>query len=401
MSPILGHIEKDGPVIIDRCYHMSRKRNIAHGELMESDVILAYRAIVGLLSDQDTSPSFNAVTFSVEGIDEWVGVSGIKISTQSKKSDLTISYNVPENVTLNLENGMQLLITFAWTPPDIPSTKRAEVTQKVYFKLISQKPHELDIFISIAEKIAAFLCFIMDEIVCLERVKAAPSAKIYCSSWPYSTNEPKIREFRMLFRFKKIQHRAESVINSWIENYEQIAPAVNLYFLTKTGRISTIDLQFLTLAQALEAFHRRTCDETHMDKDKFEEIRKILIKACPRAQRNWFAPKLNYANELTLRNRLQRMIKPFNDFMGGDYSPKLVNSIINTRNYLTHYDPDLEEKAAEGQSLEFLILKMNALFRLHFLKLIGFDEEEIGSIVNECSSLRGACSMIDQIYVQA
>ena len=409
LSHILGHVEKDGPVIIDRCYHMSKKRNIAHSGLIASDVILAYRAFINLPYEEDTSPRFNAVTFSVEGIDEWVGISGIEVDDQSENSVLTISYNRPENVTLNLENGMQLQITFAWTPPGLPATKRAEVSQKIYFKLISQESRELDVFISVAEKITAFLCFIMDEIVCLESVTATPDSlrrdardtfpvKIYCSSRPYSKDEPKIRELSMLFRFEKIQSRAESVINNWIENYEQIAPALDLYFLTKTGRIASIDLLFLTLAQALEAFHRRTSDEMHMDEDEFEEIRKTLVNKCPKKERNWFAQKLNYANELTLKNRLQRMIKPFNDFMGGAYSPKLIDSIKDTRNYLTHYDPRLEQKAAKGQSLEFLLHKMNALFRLHFLKLIGFDEQEIGSIVGKCSSLRGECSMIDDIY---
>ena len=409
---ILGHVEKDGPVIIDRCYHMSKKRNIAHSGLIASDVILANRAFISLPYEEDTSPRFNAATFSVEGIDEWVGISGIKVDAQFENSALTISYNRPENVTLNLENGMQLQITFAWTPPRLPATKGAEVTQKIYFKLISQESCEIDTFISVAEKITAFLCFIMNEIVCLERVEATPDnlhlddrgampVKIYCSSWPYSNDEPKISELSMLFRFEKIQNRTESVINSWIENYEKIAPAFDLYFLTKTRRIASIDLLFLTLVQALEAFHRRTSDEIHMDEDEFKEIRKTLLNKCPKKERDWFAQKLNYANELTLRNRFERMTEPFNHFMGGEHRSKLIGSIIDTRNYLTHYDPRLEQKAAKGQSLEFLLHKMNALFRLHFLNLIGFDEQEISSIVDKCSSLRGECSMIDNIYAQA
>ena len=411
LNRILGHVEKDGPVIIDRCYHMSKKRNIAHGGLIAGDVILANRVFVTLPYEEDTSPRFNAVTFSVEGIDEWVGISGIEVDTQFENSALTISYNRPEDVILNLENGMQLQITFALTAPGLPAAKRAEVTQKIYFKLVSQEPSELDTFISVAEKITAFLCFIMDEIVCLEKVTATADnlhrethnrtpVKIYCSSWPYSKDEPEIREQGILFKFKEIQNRAESVINSWIESCEQIAPAFDLYFLTKTGRIGSRDLQFLTLVQALEAFHRRTSDEKHMDEEKFKGIRKQLIKKCPEEERNWFAQNLNYANELTLKNRLERMTKPFDDFMGGEYRSKLIDSIKDTRNYLTHYDPRSEQKAVEGRSLEFLILKMNALFRLHFLKLIGFDEQEIDSIVDKCSSLSGVCSMIDNIYAQ-
>ena len=412
LGRILGHVDKDGPVIIDRCYHMSKTRNIVHGGLIASDVILANRAFMTFSDQEDESPRFNTVTFSVEGIDEWIGISGIEVDPQFENSALTILYNRPEDVTLSLENGMQLQITFAWTPPGLPATKRAEVTQKIYFRLVSQEPHELDVFISVAEKIAAFLCFIIDEIVCLDEVIATADnryqethsgtpVKIYCSSWPYSKDEPEIQDWRILFRFKKIQNRAESIINSWMESWGQVAPAFDLYFLTKTGRIGSRNLQFLTLVQALEAFHRTTSNEKHMDEDKFKEIRKQLIKVCPKEERNWFAQKLNYANELNLKNRLDIMTKPFDNFMGGEYRSKLIESIKDTRNYLTHYDPCLAQKAVEGQSLKFLIIKMNALFRLHFLKLIGFDEQEIGAIVDECLYLKDACSMVDRIYAQA
>ena len=404
LSPILGHVEKGGPIVIDRCYHMLPKTEFVRGRWRAPPVIWARRTFMGLPYQENAALRFNTVTFSVEGIDEWIDISGIEVDTQFENSALTISYNLPEDITFNLENSMRLQITFAWTPPGLPATKRAEVTQKVYFKLISEKeePQELDTFLLVAEKIVAFLCFITNQIVCLEEITATNNnlghpVEIYCSSWPYSTDEPKIDKSNMLFGFEKIRDHAEVIINKWIESHEQIVSIFDLYFLTKTGRVGSINLQFLTMVQALEGFHRSTSNEKHMDEDEFKEIRKNLIKQCPKQERNWFAQKLNHANKLTLGNRLERMIEPFNDFMGGEHSPKLRRSIVETRNELTHLDPDSEHKAATGRSLEFLIHKMDALFRLHFLKMIGFNEEEIRSIVSECSPLRGQCSMIDEI----
>ena len=408
LRQILGHVEKDGPVMIDRCYHISKKRNITRGRLIAPEVVSAQRVFIGFPHQEGTTLRFNTVTFSVEGIDEWVGISGIEVDRQIENSALTISYKRPADVSFNLANGMQLLITFAWTFPGIPSTQRAEVTQKTYFELISQDASELDEFISVAEKITAFLCFVMNEIVCLERVSVTSDnlrqdigdgrtalipVEIYCPAWPYSKDEPEINEMDMLFRFKEIQGQFESMINKWIENYEQIAPALDLFFLTKTGTLPSLDLQFLTLAQSLEAFHRKTSDEMHMDKDEFEGIRKNLIKQIDKKDRNWFAMKLQYANELTLKNRLEKMIEPFDCLIDDERKPKLINGIKDTRNYLTHYDSELEPKAAKGQVLEFICHKMNALFRLHFLKLIGFNTQEIDAIVDKCSGLKGQCNL--------
>ena len=403
LNQILGHVEEDGPVRIDRCYHISKKRSIVHGKLIVSDVIRASRAFIGFPYNEDTEPRFNTFTFSVEGIDKWVGISGIEVDlSQIENSALTISYNRPTDISFNLKDDMQLLITIDWRPPGFPNTKSAEVSQKTFFKLISKNACELDKFISIAQKITAFLCFVMDEIVCLESISAtsnshcqeiADGVKIYCPSWPYAEDEPEINESYMLFRFEDRQDRVESIINKWIENYEQIVPVFDLYFWTKMGVLPSWNMQFLTLAQALEAFHRRTSDDKHMDEAEFKEIRKTLVNKCPKRERNWFAHKLNYANELTLKNRIEKMIEPFDCLIDDERRPQLINSIKDTRNYLTHYDPDSESKAAKGRDLEFLCVKMNALFRLHFLKLIGFSGQEIDEIVNKCSHLKGQCNL--------
>ena len=409
LSPILGHVEKDGPVRIDQCYRVSKDRNITHGRLMAPLVIWANRAFMGLPYEEEASPRFNSFSFSVEGIDEWVGITGIDVDEQRiEEGSLTISYNRPADISISFANGMQLLITFAWTPPGFPRAKRAEVSQKTFFKLISKDPCEIDTFISIAQKIAAFLCFVMNEIVCLDEMSATSNSypkeiadggtdpirvKIYCASWPYAKNEPAIDERNMLFKYKDKQNCVESLINKWIENYEQIAPALDLYFLTKAGTLPTLNMQFLALAQALEAFHLRTSNEKHMDKAECREICEKMIEACPEEHRDWFRPKLQRANELTLQNRIETLFEPFDCLVDDARRPQLIKYIKNTRNYLTHYDPKLEKKAAKGTVLEVLCLKMNGLFRLQFLKLIGFDEQEIDDIVDKCTSLKVECSL--------
>ena len=392
LNPILGHVEKDGPVRIDECYRIVPKRSMSHGRWMAADVIWANRVFMGLPPEEDASLRFNTFSFSVEGIDEWVGISGIEVDTRFEDSATTILYNRPEDISFNLKDDMQLLITYVWTPPGFPSNKRAEVSQKTFFKLISKDPCEVDAFISIAQKITAFLCFVMNEIVCLDSMSATSDnlhetlpdgrtalipVEIYCPSWPYAKNEPAIDEWDMLFKYEDRQNRVESIINRWIDNYELIAPALDLYFLAKAGTLPTLNMQFLALAQALEAFHLRTSDEKHMNKAECKEICKKMIEACPEEHRDWFRPKLQRANELTLQNRIEKMIEPFDCLIDDARRPQLIKHIKNTRNYLTHHDPKLEKKAAKGVLLQFLCLKMNALFRLQFLRLIGFNEQEI------------------------
>ena len=408
LNPILGHVEKDGYVMIDRCDRTKKGSSIIHGRLIAPEVICANRVFMGIPPEEDVSPRFNSFSFSVEGIDEWVGISGIEVDHHSEKRAVTISYDKPSDISLDLQNGMQLLITFTSTFPGFPNLKSAAVSQKTYFRLISQKARELDEFTAIAQKITAFLCFVMDEIVCVDSMSASSNnlrqdigngrtapvpVKIYCPSWPYAKNEPTIDEWDMLFKYEDRQNHVESIINKWIDNYENITPALDLYFLTKAGTLPTMDLQFLTLVQALEAFHRRTSDEMHMDADECKDISKKMIGACPEEHKDWFSPKLLRANELTLHNRFERMTEPFSNFMCGERRLRLIKRIKDTRNYLTHYDSDLESKAAKGEVLTFLCRKMNTLFRLQFLKLIGFDKQEIDDIVDKSYYFKRECNL--------
>ena len=363
LNPILGHVENDGPVMIDQCYRIKREPNIALGPLIIPEVIWADRILTHLPYDENPELLFNTFTFSVEGLDEWVDTTGIEVNEQIEYESLTISYNRPADILLNLHKDMQLLITFYWTPPGFPILKRAEVRQKTFFKLISKDPCVLDDLISVAQKITAFLCFVMDEVVCLQNVSATSDnlhrpVEIYCSSWPYAKDEPAINELNILFKFERIRDNVDRMISNWVKDYEQIAPALDLYFLTKAGTLPSRNMQFLTLVQALEAFHQRTSGEN-----------------------------------LWLRNRFEKMIGPSDILIDDERRPKLLDRIVKTRNYLTHYNPRLESEAAKGMLLRFLCLKMNALFRLQFLKLIGFDEQVINEIVDKCPYFKGQCNM--------
>ncbi len=396
---VVGLIENDKIVTLDDCSYKSIKGSIG----ISKSLIRVNRAFTSVRYDEDEIPRFNSVKFSVEGIDEWVGITGFKEGFQREKETVSMSYQRPGDVSLNLNNGMQLLITFEWIPPGRISVRGARVSQKAYFKLISQEARKLNQFTSIAHKITTFLCFAMDQTVSLDGMSATSDnprqdigqdemkmipIDIYYPSWPYSTDEPDTNQSK-LFEFKEIQNDAESIINNWIEAYEQIAPSFNLYFLAKMGMQTYLEERFMALVQGLEAYHRRTSNQKQMDGAEFKELIDNLIDQCPQERKEWLKGKLQYGNEVSLRHRLKSLIEPFKEIIGDQKKQKeLISRIVNTRNYLTHYDQSLELEAAQGDALWSLYLKMELLFQLHFLHLIGFNREEIDSIVANCPQIQ-------------
>lgn len=401
LERIVGHIEKHGLVTLDDCFY--KNRNISFGGISKSTVHVN-KAFLGVAYEEKEIISFNHLQFSVEGIDEWVGRSGIKVEHQFENKTASITYNPPEEVTLNLDNGMKLQITFAWTLPGFPSQKEAKIAQKTFFKLSSDQDRSLNDFISAAYKVTTLLGFAIDKTVCIEQVTATSEAirqdignektapvpiSIYYPSLPFNKYKPKIDWHRMLFRFSQIQNDAERIVNNWFDAYEQIDPALNLYFSTKTGAHKYLDGKFLTLAQGLETYHRRTSNMKLMDEDSFKRLTSALIEKCPEEHREWLSGRLLHGNQVSLSRRLKSIIEPFKELLGTSKERnKLIRAIVDTRNYLTHYDQSLETAAVKGKELWALCLKMEAIFQLHLLQILGFTQSEVKSVFDNSHELQ-------------
>lgn len=401
LERIVGHIEKHGLVTLDGCFY--KKQNIHFGGISKSSVYVN-KALLGVAYGDKDAVLINTFQFSVEGIDEWVGLSGINVEYDYEQRTASIRYSPPSEISLNLNNGMKLLIIFSWSLHGFRTTTEAKISQKTYFKLVSEQERPLGDFISSAYRITTLLGFAIDRTVCLESAsvtsyairqdigegKTAPvHVSLYYSSLPFAENEPKIDLHRMLFGFGQIREDAERIVNNWFDAYDVIDPALDLYFSAKTGTHKYLDGKFLALAQGLETYHRRTSNEKLMDDEVFENLTEGLIRQCSEESKEWLSGRLRHGNELNLGRRIMGIIGPFKELIGTSIEcRKLTRAIVDTRNYLTHYDSPLESKASTGRDLLLLCLRMEAIFQLHILHVLGFTYAEIKSVFDNSHELQ-------------
>jgi hypothetical protein len=401
LNRIIGHIEQDGLITLDNCYYT--EKNISLGGISKS-IIYVSRVLSGVAYGKDEPVTFNSLSFSVDCLDEWVGISGIKISCDPENKTADITYMLPGSIEYQLNNDMKLAICFAYTPLRSSNSTEAKISQRTYLKLVSVALRPLSDFTKVAYKLTHLMCFAIDATVTLNNLIAKSSeiqiemgegerysvpVRVYYPSIPFSEEAPKKRWHQMLFSYRTIKSNAQDVFNNWINAYEIIAPALSLYFSTKNGAQKYLDGKFLALAQGLETYHRRTSDEKLMDSNEFESLVSNLIEACPEQNKEWLEGRLMYGNEINLGKRLKRIIEPFKDKLGNNNERKrLLRKIVDTRNYLTHYNEDLKDSAAQGSELLGLCQKMEAIFQLHFLKVIGFGGEEITNVIENCYPLK-------------
>jgi len=401
LSRIIGHIETDGLVTLDSCFYT--KKNISFGGISKSKVCVN-RVLSGVAYEKDEPFTFNSLSFSVDCFDEWIGVSGIQVDRDWDNRKATITYEPPSDISYCLDNGMQLEICFAYTFPGSASTTEAKITQRAYFKLTSEKLKSLSDFTEVAFKLTNLMCFAIDATVTLKNVTAKSSEiqrevgkgkyhpvpiNVYYPSIPFSEQVPSKSWHQMLFGYGQIKSNAQEVFNNWINAYDVISPALSLYFSTKIGAQKYLDGKFLALAQGLETYHRRTSDEKLMEPNEFEYLISTVAENCPEEHLEWLNGRLMHGNEINLGKRLKRIIEPFKGRLGNSTErSKLLRKIVDTRNYLTHYDVALKARAAQGRDLWVLCLKMEVIFQLHFLKVIGFSNKEIDSVVENCYPLK-------------
>ncbi|MDA2943338.1 ApeA N-terminal domain 1-containing protein [Enterobacter cloacae] len=398
---IVGHIEDDGLLTLDDCFYLTR--NFSFGGISKSKIFV-HKALIGATWEKDERVTFNTLSFEVDCLDEWIGITGISVEYCHKEKNASITYNPPKVIGIDLDVGMKLEICFAYTLPRKSRLKEAKITQRVYFKLSTTESRDLNDFTAMAFKIVNLMCFAMDEVISMKNLVATSNdiqrsgsgerkypalIKIFYQSIPYSDKIPNRSFHDMLFSYSTIEENAQQVFNNWINAYESLSPAFSLYFSNKNGAHKYLDGKFLTLAQGLETYHRRTSNETLMTAEKFEALVSKILDACPEENVDWLKGRLTHGNEINLGKRLKRIIEPFKERIGtsGERS-KLLRKIVDTRNYLTHYSTDLESKAAKSRELLIICNKMEAIFNLHFLTVVGFNDVEINRVIDNCYPLK-------------
>lgn len=385
---ILGRVEKDGAVTLFDCFYTSW--NISFGAPLKSR-IFARTAILGIHCE-DKALTINTLQFSIEGIDEWVGINSIALEHNENEKTSTIKAAQPHEISVKLSNDLMLIIRIL-SSISIILMKEAKITQKIYLKLVSCEGRTIEEMISIAHKVTMLVSFATSRNVSIEDVQARSERftnedgkpkqfSLFYQSRPFSLDKPKIDIDRMLFRYPQISTNPEMVFQNWFKAYETNRPTIELYFSAVHDGYSFIDGKFLALVQAMESYHRRTSDETVMAEKDYEQLCNTLLVNCPAANRKWLSEKLEYGNEISLNKRIKSIIEPFEQHIGTSKNvKKMIRKIVDTRNYFTHFDESLKSKAAHGQELLDLCNKMEAIIQLHLLKLLGFDEEQIKEIL--------------------
>lgn len=317
---INGEVESHGYITLENCHYINRSFELSGG--ISKSKINASRAILGAAFNRNEEVLMDALKFSIEGLSEWVGISGLTSSFEFESGSVQIQYKLPEGILFNINQSLKLMVRFSSKIPSMSGEKSIKIEQETFFELLSGEAVALDDLLSLAFKITTFIGFGVNANVALHSVSATskgitqdmgekkllvPLTIIYASK-PFEKNPPRIERRRMLFNFEVVRSNFESVLRNWLAAYENIDPSLNLYFSVTNGDQKYIENKFLALAQCLETYHRRTSPEKLMDEYQFNRLVEDIKKNCPEEYLEWLSGRIQHGNELSLSRRIKKLL---------------------------------------------------------------------------------------------
>ena len=387
---------KRGYVTLEGCRVIGRSTRLSRA-VIASILISARRAFIGVDYGKGSSITFSTFRFSVEGLDEWLSITGSQPEHVFEGDNLTINFSPPEKIKICLpEQEMALEFDFNLSIHAGFNIAETKITQKAHISLKSSELRPLDDFLTVAYRITHFLCFVIGKTVSITSATGYSNEKgyeipieIFFRQNAMSEESLKIDRNEMLLSYGYIQNELQDMIVNWLKSYQKFERAFNLYFVYKAGIHRDSESEFLSLVQSLEAMHRRESQEKLMPDDEFESIRKDVLRIIPERRRSWMEDRMRYANELSLRKRLTKMIEPFRKFYGSrSESDSFINAVVDVRNQIVHPDPELPKSSSDTKKTIVLCAKLQSLLQLHLLGIIGMDGKNIEKIIEENVVLR-------------
>ena len=359
----------------------------------------SYQAI-SLLSGAHFTEQINFDRFRVQFplLTKWAGVTGVNYSGSvfeggevSAGDTFEITYEFPESITAELEDAELKLIFNA--DFNMGRVGGVSVDEEVYFDIIPDSDQVtysgsidysgmLQDFITLATGKEVQASMMIGRLEREEQPGYNDVEVLFSTSGDLKLPDS-LHPLKANFVLADIVDDFSEVMNNWFQHYEELEPVYNLYFSVQYNSEMYLQNQFLSLTQAIETYHRREIGGQYLSNSEFEEFYGELCEIIPDRFDESFQDHLEkgtfkYANDFSLRKRLSQLVSEQENILGKlpmDVEAS-VNEIVNTRNYLTHYNEGISPRADTGE-LHPLILRLRVILETVLLSNLGIPEDQI------------------------
>ena len=190
-----------------------------------------------------------------------------------------------------------------------------------------------------------------------------------------------------LFFYREAEDNIKDILKNWFENEEKLKPIYKLYLTSLYDHDMYLEYKFLSLVQAIEAYHRITHKgfDKYINEKKYKNILKELKSKVDdtiedSSFRKALYNRLEYGNEYSLRERFKELFRENFIEVFKIPEPKInrfIDKVVNTRNYLVHQDTQLKNKSFHDEEYINANVILKTLIEVILLKELGFENKKI------------------------
>jgi hypothetical protein len=149
------------------------------------------------------------------------------------------------------------------------------------------------------------------------------------SDWPH---------WEHLIPYTRVESELPAVLARWIELARDNRSAMVQYFAGALAQSAYMEEIFLSTVRALEIWHRGVAGGTVMPSADFDSLLLLVRDAVPATDWTFLQARLQHANELSLKQRLDAMVAESEDPLAGLVGTfaRFTRRVVDTRNVFTH-----------------------------------------------------------------
>ncbi|MFH1687511.1 MAG: HEPN domain-containing protein [bacterium] len=345
--------------------------------------------LVGGHFPDDLSTHWSSIKVQYDGLEEWVHRSGFSGWGQIGEGGThELKYTHPETASAALSDGTEIEISFIFDPgSSVSPGVEYRLRQRCYLRITPVAPMTLQALLDLAGRARDFVALGLGSPLKVRETSlrcvdpnAANGADL-SNSWVdvrhmSADSQPWLSpsEGSSIYHLDDVATGIADCLSNWFEKYEHLKPTFNLLASVEYSREMYSHLRFLSLVQATETFHRRTRPGYDLREALHTERIQNILSLTPKQYRGWLQDKLNYSNEITLRQRLNSLAEEYSAHLERELGTvkEFVDLVTDSRNYYTHYSDDLREKAATGLKLYLTVVRLTLLLKIMLLSEAGF-----------------------------
>lgn len=409
---IVGETTNGKAVTLYKCFEIKSSMSLPGST---TSLIYANYVFVGVHFQKTEAILFKNMSVHYLHLDEWIHKSNFEIQHLDQEYAISIKYKLPQPIQIAGNEEYKVSINFKASMP-APNTTEITIKQKAEIKIETAREMSFEYFKMLIFRIQNFLSLGTMKAIyptsirgTSEESKTEVERKTYYNDIEVFFQLPEISEtskrimgYEMLFTFSDLSDNIEVYLRNWLQKAMLLEPVFDLYFGTLYNKKMYLQHRFLSLIQALEAYHRRVFSGKYQSDEEYykglyAEFMKCIADIVDSNFKSSLEWRMKYLNEFSLRKRLAELSQQYSEVLNLKIRniDKLIEDTINTRHFLTHYDLNLKNDSKSGEELYVLCEKLKFILEVCFLFELGLPNQKIQDLIERNENYKILARMPD------